>query len=449
MTRRTWFVLHSWLGLTLGLLLFVISWSGTVAVFSREIDWAIDGRMRAPAVDDAAIPWERIETAVRAAKPGWSLSQISAPFAPGFAVEAIVEDPQGVMGRVYADPTTGQVLGATTYFNVQRFFRSLHMSLFVGEWPIWGIPFGYLVVALLSIPLLAQLVTGLIFYRRFWRGFLKLDWNKGARVFWSDAHKLVGLWGLWFVLVIGLTGLWYLAEWKVTSQPPTPQARTAVVNSGEPPSLGLMLARARAAYPELLVREIALYRADEGLLEFQGQDGSLLVRDRGARVWVDNRTGEVVAVRRTGEMSLLHRWIDTADLVHFGTFGGLFTKAIWFIFGLALSAMCLSGAYLQAKRQERRGELFSPRAVASAYATSLAIIGVAVAFSLKELRGYGGGSLPDAPAGVWLVAAAWCLSTLGVLSWWIRAVGPFARSKPQQFTERPAAVPASGAGGLP
>lgn len=244
---------------------------------------------------------------------GMSVDQLHAPSAPGFAAEAWVRSPDDVMGRVFADPTTGKVLGATTYFNVQRFFRSLHMSLFIGEWRVWGIPFGYLVVGLLSLPLLVQLVTGLVFYRRFWRGLFKLEQRRGPKVFWSDLHKLTGLWGLWLVLTIGLTGVWYLAEWKITSEPPAPDPPAAEGTVTDRLPLDQLAARARVAYPQLTIREVALYESSGGMVAFHGQDGSLLLRDRAARVWLDGRTGEVLGIRRPGEMSPLHRWIDTAD----------------------------------------------------------------------------------------------------------------------------------------
>lgn len=419
--RRTWFVWHGWIGLTGGLLLFVICWSGTVAVFSREIDLLLDARLRATASGEQ-MAWEAIHNSIRAAEPAWTIGQINAPYAPGFAAEAWAEDADGVTRRIYADPSTGVLLGTTSYFNVERFFRSLHMSLFIGEWPVFGIPLGYLIVGLLSFPLLASLITSLLFYRRFWRGFLKLQTRKGAKVFWSDIHKLVGLWSLWFTLMIALTGIWYLVEWKTPDSPAGPDAPAS---TGSPHlSIRELVGAAQRAYPELKIKTVALYELEAGLFEVHGQDGSWLVRDRAAKAWLDARDGSALAIQRPRELSAYRRWIETADPLHFGNFGSLWSKAIWFVFGLGLSGLCLTGAYLQAKRQARQhGPAKVRKPVSIAYWATVLILLVAAVFAYRELLTYGpSATLPQMPPQSVIFIGLWLLSTLVALSLWMRAV---------------------------
>lgn len=421
MARRTWFVWHGWIGLTAGLLLFVICWSGTFAVFSHELDALVNPSIQAP--PSRSVAWGAIHDNVRRHRPDIRITQIKAPLRPGYAAEVLTEDKEGVLGRVYADPATGRILGETSYFNIQRFFRSLHMSLFIGGWEVAGIPFGYLAVGLLSLPLLASLVTALLFYKRWWRRFLHLERHKGARVFWSDLHKLAGLWSLWFVLLIGLTGFWYLVEWKAPLAT-MPEARAG--SSADRPLLpiGGLVARAVAAHPRLDVRAVSLYRADEGIAGVQGQDGTLLVRDRATEVSLDARSGQVLAVRRASDLSVYDRWIDTADPLHFGNFGGLATQAIWFVFGVLLSGLCLTGAYLQAKRQQRAHGTHRTRpAVIVAYASTVALLLIAGWHAGAEINGYGaGGAWPDAPLGVHLFVMAWLASTLAAIWAWMRLV---------------------------
>lgn len=419
--RRTFFAWHSWIGLTAGLLLFIICWSGSVAVFSHELDWLVDQRLHAPPSETVA--WRAIEEKVTAARPGWSIVTISAPLHPGFAAEAWVADPDAVWHRVWADPATGELIGTTSYFNIQRFFRSFHMSLFIGGWNIWGIPFGYWLVGLSAFLLAASLVTSLIFYRRFWRGFFKLERRKGAKIFWSDLHKLTGLWSLWFVALIAATGIWYLVEWKVTSEAPIPDPPVAVGTVARTLPLETLLRRARQAYPALEIRTVVLEQMSSGLFEVHGQDGAWLVRDRAARVWLDARDGQIIAVRRTADMRPLHRWIDTADPLHFGNFGGLWSKAVWFLFGLGLSGLCLTGAYLQVKRQQRQGRVGRRAPVLAAYAATLAVLLALIPFAQEEMLRWGvHGRLPDMPAGAVAIIVLWVAATLAVLAKWVRAV---------------------------
>lgn len=420
MARRTWFAVHSWAGLTAGLLLFVVCWSGTVAVFSRELDWLLDPARRA-GVAGGPPDWDRMLAAVRGAAPDWVPTQLNAPHGPGYPAEAWLEDGDGGLRRVLVDPATGAAT-ATHYFNIQRFFRSFHMALFLSEPDIAGVPLGYWAVGLLAFVLLASLVTGLVFYRRWWRGFWALDWGKGPKVFWSGVHKLMGLWSLWFVLLIGLTGAWYLAEWYAPRSPAGPPLPAAAAGTGPAPGLNTMVAHAQAAYPGFRIRAIAL---GDGPVALHGQDGSLLVRDRAAKVWLDPRDGAVLGIQRPGDLTAYQRWIDTADPLHFGDFAGLWSKAAWFAFGLALSGLSLTGAYLQAQRQRRAKGRLAPRApVALAYGVTVALLGLSAAAGVAEIRGYGQGpdgapAWPEVPGGVWAFIAAWLAVTLAALTAWM------------------------------
>src|SRR3546814_3107601 len=66
----------------------------------------------------------------------------------------------------------------------------------------------------LGLPLLVSLVTGLVVYKRFWKGFFRptLRIRHGARIFWGDFHRLSGIWSIWFIAVISITGTWFLIQ---------------------------------------------------------------------------------------------------------------------------------------------------------------------------------------------------------------------------------------------
>ncbi|MEV5022291.1 PepSY domain-containing protein [Sphingobium sp. LMA1-1-1.1] len=116
-------------------------------------------------------------------------------------------------------------------------------------------------------------------------------------------------------------------------------------------ALDRLVAIARRADPALDIREIRI-TPDNGVI-FLGQSSAWLVRDRANAVVVDPAMSRVVA-RLDGRALRAHqRLSEMADPLHFGTFGGLWTKAVWFLFGALLTAMAVTGTMICAMRLAR------------------------------------------------------------------------------------------------
>lgn len=452
MNGRTWFKIHSWIGVIAGLLLFVVCWSGTVATLSHEIDWALTPAMHVNPGSERS-NWGAIEASVQRAFPDAQVNGFRAPTGASSAVEVSVEDPIKRSIRVYVDPYTAEVTGESSYFNVQRFFRSFHMNLFASK-------FGYYVVFSLSLFFLASLITPLIFYKRWWQRFFRLKTDKGLKVLVSDAHKTFGLWAIWCALIIGITGAWYLVEGlrldvgdgrvtlagthdasvlRVAELPEKVRAKALPLDS--------LVAKVREHRPDLVITSMYW---DRGLFYIEGQAAHWLVRDRANKLYLDPRDGSVVFNQFASDQPIYWRWSDTADPLHFGDFGGIWTKGIWFVFGLGLTGLTLTGAWLHAQRLVRS----TTRPSAARWAgTGLAIaltIGLLVfsAFgAAEEIKGYGpvvdGVQIwPFIPAPVVAFIAAWAAMTVFAVAWWIKLLwspGPVSRSSTRpEMTQMPA-----------
>lgn len=421
MKRRLWFEIHSWLAVMAGLLLFVICWSGTVAVLTHEIDWMLDARMR---VVPRGLPvsWGQLQTSVREAHPDVEAMSLHAPLYPNFAASAIVDTPRQKRIRVYVDPYTGRVQGQTSYFNVQRFFRSLHMSFFdFGSGRMWG----YWFVGAFGLVLLVMAVTPLVFYRRWWRGFFTLKTGRGARVFWSDSHKLAGVWSLVFSFLIALTGVWYLVEFFDVNlgYPELAQIEGEAVAPARP--LDDVVAQAQAAWPSLRISSVTPAQGNwlGPVVHVEGEGEAWLVRDRANYLLLDPANGSIVQRQAAADVGWPARWVDTADPLHFGNFGGLWSKLLWFVFGLLLSALPLTGAYLHVQRLRSTGLRAGWTGTGAAVALTSLVLLVAVWAGWRELVTYGpvvdGVQVPPQvpPATVGFIAA-WVLSTLAALAAW-------------------------------
>jgi len=363
-SNRFWFSLHGWAGAQLGVALFVVLFSGSLATVAYEIDWLLNPAIRVTP-DTERVDYGRMAEAVRRAYPARRISYIHAPVGDHFAAQFVTEpadgggfDPSRSL-RVYVNPYSGEVQGATGWFNVQRTLRDFHMNLSL---PAFGI---YLVSAF-GFLLLTSLVSALCFYKRWWRRFFALRRHKGRRVFWSDLHRAGGLWSLWFTGVMAVTGIWYFIEMAmfdldsgladIPGPWPTLEIERDVggAQRSERLPLEVLAGSARAAYPGLEIAYIYLPADPASPVHFTGHGDALLVRDRANNVFVDPYDASVVAVHRAEDLPLAYRWVHTADPLHFGDFGGLTTKLIWFAFGLISSGLTLTGTYLWFRRHHRR-----------------------------------------------------------------------------------------------
>jgi uncharacterized iron-regulated membrane protein len=134
---------------------------------------------------------------------------------------------------------------------------------------------------------------------------------------------------------------------------------------------------------------------------------------------LDAKDAAPTLVRSAADLGWPARWVDTADPLHFGNFGGLMIKTVWFLFGLLLSALCLTGAYLHVQRQRRRNEVTRRLAVTIAYFMSAIVVAIATVGAVQEIQSYG---QPGAPAGVWIFIATWTIATALILVIWAREV---------------------------
>jgi uncharacterized iron-regulated membrane protein len=349
---RLWWIVHQWAGLKFSVLLSFILLTGTLAVFSAELDWLMRPAMRvAPATVEGPVDWPAIARNAAAAHPDYRIQSITAPQASAFAAEVMVERPDGANAYLYAHPTTGAIQGEGHWVGAKRVLRNMHRHL---NMPVWiGVP----IVGSLSFLLLVSLVTSLIVYKKWWRGLFKRPRRRNARTFWGDFHRLAGVWSLWFVALMIVTGLWYLLEETVARAPNLPQPAAATATGAPPPDLAgrlaASLAAAQAADPALRIRVVQFPGSNETSFRFEGQKSAILVRDRANAVWTEAVSGRTLLVADGRDLTLHQRISEAADPLHFGTWGGYPAKIAWFLFGLLLTALSVSGAALYAMRLAR------------------------------------------------------------------------------------------------
>ena len=356
------FLVHSWLALPIWFFVLIVCVTGTLAVVSQEIVWLANPSMRAsqPSDDAPLLSYQQVLDAIHKAEPQTVVESISRPDESHFALDVQVSYPDGRSVVVYVNPYSGVIQGVAPEFNFQAFTRALH-----GWWLVPftnGFSWGWYLVSFLGLPLLASLVTGLVVYKRFWKGFFRptLRIRHGARIFWGDFHRLSGIWSIWFIAVISITGTWFLIQAflfdnqvSISTEKIIPSmSREAVPMSADgtpPPRIDLDRAI------EIASQQISGLEAS--FVSLPGNAYSHM--DIGGRGWyplmfqtatLNPYSGEIAATRLISDRSALEFVTESMRPLHTGDFGGLWIKLIWAFFGLLLSMMVLSGLLIWTKR---------------------------------------------------------------------------------------------------
>ncbi|WP_332913790.1 PepSY-associated TM helix domain-containing protein [Algoriphagus boritolerans] len=262
---------------------------------------------------------------------------------------------------VFVDPLKGQVTGSTTV-TFQRFFQGLSLL------PIYAIQSDRLFhrTGFCLLPACINGYPPVFFTKKWWNKLFELKSEKGPLVLFRSLHRVVGLWTVPFALLISITGIWYFIERtniaKVSdiSNPSAPKLKEKEHTFDRSISISYQLDYDQAAdlakkeIPGLRIGGIVPGGSLTNPIYFRGKSEVPLVRKRSNRVYIDPVTHEVVGVQKAEEIPTTMYLNDIADPLHFGNWGGLTTKIIWFVGGLAICGLILSGIWIALKRQAKQ-----------------------------------------------------------------------------------------------
>jgi uncharacterized iron-regulated membrane protein len=355
--HRAAYLIHSFIGLKLSLLFSVVLITGTLAVFSEELDWVFYSEVRVSPSGEKMNSGEVFDR-MQKAMPDVGLTAFqTANDRTQTAAHAMLTLPDGGFKKVWADPYTGEIQGITNFLTVGEFMSILHKNLFM---PL----IGRAVVNVFGVLCLIGLITGLVSYRRFWREFFTLPrWNMKLRVFLGDLHKFLGLWSLWFVLIIGVTGSWWFYQNPLVNYGVVPQflpERTIdpaltkedlnSLGKGIPTPLSSkeIISAVHQHDPEFIPHFLNPPEHSGMAYTIHGTKKDLLTTKWGSSYFVNPYTGRVIGAKLAQDAPVISRVNWAMRPLHYGTFGydgfwDLFVKVIWFVFGAAMSVLSISG----------------------------------------------------------------------------------------------------------
>ncbi len=393
-TRKFFNDIHLWLGLTSGIIVVAVCFSGTVYVYNTELTERaaphlykvkhVDGQQRIP-VDSLL---EKIEQA-----SGGTIVSVIIPSdmkrTYQFNVKTEGDNSRGGIGYM-VNPYTGELTGTTKEKNGTKEFMgtmfSLHRWLLldnVEEPIITGMTnrkLGSAITGWATILFTLGCITGLIIWvpqkTRNWRQGLKIKWRSGWKRINHDLHNSLAFYALFFLLLMGLTGPQWSFDWYRTGLQKTLGTYKGKEAPKEKP-LRSVLPGQDTAMNSL---SIAGYIDEAGkILTYPGNYTVVLPPDSTGvatvsktklgffapaaadRLTMDQYSGKVLKTEIFADKPFNERVAGSIKAIHVGNVYGGFTKLIYFIACLIATSLPITGTmiWLNKLKKKRRKKLVS------------------------------------------------------------------------------------------
>lgn len=367
---------HRYLGLAIAGFLILTGITGSMLVFQHEIDAGLNPRLWR-ADGGAAMSPGAIAARVEAADPRVTARWI--PLGTGAAADVWVDwKPQAsgapaprAYDQMFVDPASGAVRGTRAYgvARVDRthfvpFVHSLHKSLFLpGRWGailLGAVAMIWIVDSFVGWALTLPAGGGWRGWGRSWR--LKRAASRARRTF--DLHRASGLW-MWPLLILSAVSSLALTLPHEVFEPVVAAVSplSAEAYDDRPAQAGAAgigfdaaVSRAEGAARAAGVREptSGVYLGPEASLY-----GVRFGREQDAGVgqsWVylDSRDGRMLRVETPGSGSA-GDVVRRAQLpIHAGRIGGIATRVLTALLGLAIAGLSLTGMLIWARKRRAR-----------------------------------------------------------------------------------------------
>jgi len=352
--RQLWLKLHRYLGLFLLLLSVPVGLTGSINVYHREIDRALNPSFYTPVATQGQplplpLPLQQILSNLRRQDDSPVISII---LPDAYWPVVLVHQRHGkTVWRTSLDPISGQILGTRDQTNaLLPWLYRLHQDLLLK--PYWGEE----LVGVAGMALALSALSGLWLWWPKPSRFVKaITMRRGQNFFRTqwDFHNALGFWVSLILLLVALSGtalvfpkaarftLWPLSPHdkkprSVThSQPVPPEDPEAILQAARayrPGDVALVLG---LPTPQLNTWRVAMRPAN-----YHGTVGGL------TQLWIDPWTLQVVqensSARWTvGDLILAHQFS-----LHNGSLLGDPGRILVFLSGLAFPLLGVSGAYL-------------------------------------------------------------------------------------------------------
>ena len=381
---------HSWIGLIISGLLFTVFFAGSISFFRPEIaQWTMQPHLKLTQGKPALIR-EILQSALSGrnydAKEHLTLRL---PTSDNPYVHAYIDikdrDFEPHYDSLMIDPVTAQVVSEGDKFQLAEFIYDLHISL--------NIPNGRYIIGVVALFFSFALLSGIFIHaRKLIKNFFQYRNSTPKRSQLLDMHNVIGVISLPYTIMYAITGLIFnlVIIYQI--------AFALILYQGDQSAL-LRDAGYVEMAPEWLDQPIEINKIDSLVIQaterygysprvitfYNYGDASAVIQLRGNNeqqlgdkynIYYSLKSGETLLSNNYENPNTLQQGLQVISQLHFGNYAGFDLRIIYFILGISVCVLIVSGNLLWIeKRMNQRN--CSARSVSMArYVTNLGSVGL-------------------------------------------------------------------------
>ncbi len=377
--------LHLWFGLSVGLIVFIVSLTGTMYVFKDEIQNQL--RKDAIYVKTEIISQKPLSIEVLKEKVSlemhekFPISSVEIPLDKNKSYEFLYYekdkkawnyfDEVKINKLVYVNQYTGEILGIyNEKYDLFPILKAIHWSLLLkSDW-------GKYVVGIPVILFIIMLITGIILWwpknKKSRKGRFSFDW-KNAKT-WKrknyDLHNILGFYASFIALILSLSGIYFAYPWVKNVFNFTLSGSMELPKEKEIKSRDSLFAKnnsvfdiaaqeTRKLYAESSTFRIPLNGKNKKGKELQnlpisvyGEDGKFAIRNQ---VVLDKYSGKLLLNKPHHELTNAEKYANANYDIHTGSYFGIVGKVLWFLTGLVCTSLPVTGFLIWLGKKKKKG----------------------------------------------------------------------------------------------
>lgn len=349
---------HAAIGLIAGALLYIVSLTGTIAVFYAELQRAEQDKAPEMATIAPVAVQRGVEAALKAEQGG----PVTTHLYVHMPVEELPRTTITTDTRAIHVAADGRLANAEE-IGWSDFLVELHYTL--------NLPalVGMSIVGILGVMMLALSLTGVIAHPRIFRDAFLLRARNQTGLGLADWHNRMSVWSLPFTVAVALTGavigLGSLTAYAIASldhggdmeamyQPLFGEEGKPDKRAAPAPNVAAALDYMARHYPQVTITYVTIHdpltRGQE--VQVSALHARRLIFGESYRF---DAGGRFLGVAGLADGELGQQAAASNYRLHFGNFGGLPVKLAYVLFGTALTAICATGTYIWLGKRRRRG----------------------------------------------------------------------------------------------